>query len=108
MPYSNEDPLPEWFRKSGARRANKDSDKDGKIWQPDFSDPLYLKYWSELVAEAGRRYDGNPFLESVDISFCRLLGRRLESVHAGVSISEDAHRRLVGCIQTHAAADELR
>jgi Domain of unknown function (DUF4832)/Beta-galactosidase len=68
MPYSNQDPLPEWFRKSGAKRANKDSDKDGKIWQPDFSDPLYLKYWGELVAEAGKRYDGNPFLDSVDIS----------------------------------------
>lgn len=68
MPYSNEDSLPEWFKKSGARRANKDSDKDGKIWQPDFSDPIYLKYWSELVAEAGGRYDGNPYLDSVDIS----------------------------------------
>ena len=68
MPYSNEDPLPEWFRKSGAKRANKDSDKDGKIWQPDFSDPLYFKYWSELVAEAGARYGGNPYLDSVDIS----------------------------------------
>jgi len=68
MPYSNQDPLPEWFRQSGAKRANKDSDKDGKIWQPDFSDPLYLKYWGELVAEAGKRYDGNPSLDSVDIS----------------------------------------
>jgi hypothetical protein len=68
MPYSNQDPLPEWFRKSGAKRANKDSDKDGKIWQPDFSDPLYLKYWGELVGEAGKRYDGNPYLDSVDIS----------------------------------------
>jgi hypothetical protein len=68
MPYSNEDPLPEWYRKSGAKRLNQDSDKDGKIWQPDFSDPLYLKYWSELVAEAGARYDGNPYLDSVDIS----------------------------------------
>jgi Domain of unknown function (DUF4832)/Beta-galactosidase len=68
MPYSNKDPLPEWYRKSGAKRANQDSDKDGKIWQPDFSDPLYLKYWGELVAEAGRRYDGNPYLDSVDIS----------------------------------------
>jgi Domain of unknown function (DUF4832)/Beta-galactosidase len=68
MPYSNEDPLPEWFKKSGAKRANKDSDNDGKIWQPEFSDPLYLKYWSELVAEAGVRYDGNPYLGSVDIS----------------------------------------
>jgi len=68
MPYSNEDPLPEWYRKSGAKRANQDSDKDGKIWQPDFSDPLFLKYWGELVSEAGARYDGNPYLDTVDIS----------------------------------------
>lgn len=68
MPYSNQDPLPEWYRNSGARRANKPEDKDGKIWQPDFSDPLFLKYWGELVAEAGKRYDGNPYLDTVDIS----------------------------------------
>ena len=68
MPYSNQDPLPAWYRNSGARRANKPADKDGEIWQPDFSDPLFFKYWGELVAEAGKRYDGNPFLDSVDIS----------------------------------------
>jgi Domain of unknown function (DUF4832) len=68
MPYSNQDPLPAWYRDSGARRANKAEDKDGKIWQPDFTDPLFLKYWGELVAEAGKRYDGNPTLDSVDIS----------------------------------------
>ena len=44
MPYSNQDPLPAWYRNSGARRANKPTDKDGEIWQPDFSDPLFLKY----------------------------------------------------------------
>jgi hypothetical protein len=68
MPYSNEDPLPDWYRNSGAKRANKDSDKDGKIWQPDFSEPLFLKYWGKLVEEAGARYDGNPYLDTVDIS----------------------------------------
>ncbi len=68
MPYSDHDPLPAWYRNSGARRANKAEDKDGNIWQPDFSDPLYLKYWGELVAEAGKRYDGNPTLDSIDIS----------------------------------------
>jgi len=68
MPYSNKDPLPAWYAPTGARRANKPSDKDGNIWQPDFSDPIYLKLWGELVAEAGRRYDGNPYLDSVDIS----------------------------------------
>lgn len=68
MPYSDKDPLPAWYRNSGARRANKSTDKDGDIWQPDFSDPLFLKDWGELVAEAGKRYDGNPYLDSVDIS----------------------------------------
>src|SRR3954469_14480134 len=68
MPYSNRDPLPGWYASTGARRANKPADKDGSIWQPDFSDPLFLKLWGELVAAAGKRYDGNPYLDSVDIS----------------------------------------
>jgi Beta-galactosidase len=68
MPYDEGDPLPEWYRNSGARRANKPTDKDGSTWQPDFSDPLYLKYWGELVANAGKRYDGNPDLDTVDVS----------------------------------------
>ncbi len=68
MPYDQKHPLPEWYRNSGARRANKPSDQDGNIWQPDFTDPLYLKYWGEVVAAAGARYDGHPDLDSVDIS----------------------------------------
>ncbi len=68
MPYDPEHPLPEWYRNSGARRANRPADKDGNIWQPDFTDPLYLKYWGELAAAAGARYDGHPDLDSVDIS----------------------------------------
>jgi len=68
MPYDEEHPLPEWYRQSGAKRANKTNDKDGKVWQPDFADPLYLRYWGELVAAAGARYDGHPYLDSVDIS----------------------------------------
>src|SRR6266576_3236753 len=63
MPYDEEHPLPEWYRNSGARRANKATDKDGKIWQPDFSDPDYMKFWSTVVAQAGARYDGHPFLD---------------------------------------------
>ena len=68
MPYDEKHPLPEWYRKSGARRANQPTDKDGETWQPDFADPLYLKYWGAVVAEAGQRYDGHPDLDSVDIS----------------------------------------
>jgi hypothetical protein len=68
MPYDQSNALPEWYRKSGARRANKPGDKDGKIWSPDADDPLYFKYWSALIYEAGRRYDGHPYLDAVDIS----------------------------------------
>lgn len=68
MPYDPKHQLPEWYRNSGARRANTDSSKDGKIWQPDFSDPLFYKHWSALVEEAGQRYDGNPDIDTVDIS----------------------------------------
>ncbi|MGO8732054.1 MAG: DUF4832 domain-containing protein [Terriglobia bacterium] len=68
MPYDQGHPLPEWYRNSGARRANRPTDHDGSIWQPDFTDPIYLKYWGELVAAAGARYDGHPYLDSVDVS----------------------------------------
>ncbi len=68
MPYDQGHPLPEWYQNSGARRINKPGDPDGKIWQPDAEDPLYAKYWGALVAGAGARYDGHPFLDSVDIS----------------------------------------
>jgi len=68
MPYDQKSPMPEWYRKSGARRANRDTDADGKIWSPDADDPLYSKLWSALVSELGRRYDGHPDLDSVDVS----------------------------------------
>lgn len=65
MPYDQKHPLPEWYRKSGAKRVNAESQP---IWEPDFADPLYLKHWSDLVRAAGKRYDGDPRLEAVDIS----------------------------------------
>ena len=68
MPYDERDPLPQWYRDSGARRINKPTDKDGNIWSPDSADPLYYKFWTTLVREAARRYDGNPYLDAVDIA----------------------------------------
>ena len=68
MPYDEHHALPAWYQTSGARRANKPGDKDGAIWSPDSSDPLYVKQWGEVVARAGERYDGHPYLDSVDVS----------------------------------------
>jgi hypothetical protein len=68
MPYDDKHPLPDWYIHSGARRANKAEDKDGVIWSPDSADPLYTKLWSAIISEMGRRYDGHPDLNHVDIS----------------------------------------
>ncbi len=68
MPYDQSHPLPEWYRNSGARRANKPGDADGAIWSPDADDPAYAKRWGDFVAAAGRRYNGHPGVNAVDIS----------------------------------------
>jgi hypothetical protein len=68
MPYDQSHPLPEWYRNSGARRANKAEDRDGTVWSPDSADPRYIERWSALIRVAGRRYDGHPDLNAVDIS----------------------------------------
>lgn len=68
MPYDPKSPLPEWYRNSTARRANKPEDKDGAIWSPDSDDPYYITRWSALVRKLGERYDGHPDLDTVDIS----------------------------------------
>ena len=65
MPYDQKHPLPVWYQKSGAKRANA---AGAPIWEPDFSDPLYLRYWGALVKRAGQRFDGHPDLDTVDIS----------------------------------------
>jgi len=68
MPYDQSHPLPEWYRNSGARRANKAEDSDGRVWSPDANDPLYAQRWGALVAAAGKRYNGHPDIDAVDIS----------------------------------------
>ncbi len=65
MPYDQKHPLPVWYQQSGAKRMNQAGDK---IWEPDFSDPLYLRHWGDLVRDAGKRYDGDVRLDAVDIS----------------------------------------
>jgi Domain of unknown function (DUF4832) len=52
----------------GSTSCEQSERQDGIVWQPDFGDPFYLKYWGELVAAAGVRYDGHPYLDSVDVS----------------------------------------
>ena len=68
MPYDQSHPLPEWYRNSGARRANKAEDSDGQVWSPDADDSRYEKRWGAFVAAAGTRYNGHPGVNAIDVS----------------------------------------
>jgi hypothetical protein len=37
------------------------------VWQPDYNDPKFVEYWGDLIRAFGRRYDGHPWLETVDL-----------------------------------------
>ncbi len=112
MPYAGQEgsiePLPAWYRNSGARRANKPTDKDGEVWQPDFGDPLYLKYWGELVAAAGERYDGNPYLDSVDISSIGYWGEGWSPYMPAFSVQKQLIDIWLKAFPHTRVADELR
>jgi hypothetical protein len=89
MPFSNEDPLPEWYRKSGGKRANQDFDKDGNIWQPDFSDRCTLSTGESWLRKPGRDTTGIR-IWTAWIFRRWAIGEKAGALHASISLSEGA------------------
>jgi hypothetical protein len=60
--------VPGWFRNKGAKGAvtNVGRGENMTYWLPDYTDPLYIKYWTRITAELAARYDGHRDLEFVD------------------------------------------
>ncbi len=62
---------PEWVHRAGAKGINYDYGKgpnaDGKLWAPVYDDPIFLEKLGKFLAEAGKRYDGNPNVEFIDV-----------------------------------------
>jgi hypothetical protein len=57
--------VPDWFRKlAGDESAKKMRTK----WRTDPEEPLYVRHFTKMIRELGRRYDGHPDLELVDVS----------------------------------------
>jgi hypothetical protein len=66
-PYGTEtdNDVPDWYRRLvGA--------EEGKLpvrkWRTDPENPGYVQYFGGMIRQLGMRYDGNPDLESVDVS----------------------------------------
>lgn len=65
--------VPAWLKEAGCR-GTEFNYGGRKHWVPDFADPLFQKPHFRLIRELGRRYDGHPDLDLVDIGSVGLWG----------------------------------
>lgn len=53
---------PKWVRDKGAKGYDCKN-----AWQPDYADPIFLYYLEKFMAEFGRKFNGHPLVEFVDV-----------------------------------------
>jgi hypothetical protein len=74
MPYAT----PEWVKKAGAKgtfyQYRKGPTPQGKSWDPDFGDPIFLQKLDQFLSVMAARYDGNPNVAFIDIGSYGLWG----------------------------------
>ena len=62
---------PKWVQEAGAKGTDFDFGKGpragGRLWDPDYLDPVFLQKLDNFVAALARRYDGNPNVAFIDI-----------------------------------------
>ncbi|HEX5555294.1 MAG TPA: DUF4832 domain-containing protein [Chitinophagaceae bacterium] len=64
--------VPSWYR---AMAGDKNEWlPEGEGWRVDAEDPRYAHYFGKMITELAKRYDGNPDLESVDLSIVGFWG----------------------------------
>ena len=65
--------VPAWLKEQGCRGVEF-TYGGRKHWVPDFADSLFQRTHGRLIGELGRRYDGHPDLDLVDIGSVGLWG----------------------------------
>ncbi len=62
---------PKWVQDAGAKGVDFNFGKgpapDGKLWDPDYLDPVFLAKLENFLAAMARRYDGNPNVAFIDV-----------------------------------------
>lgn len=74
-PYGNgkEKDVPAWYRKMvGDKEEWLPEGRKG--WRVDAEDPRYAQYFGGFISELGKRYDGHPGLEAMDLSIVGFWG----------------------------------
>ena len=63
-PYGADNDVPAWYRKLESTSASLPE----KSWRVDANNPNYAGRFGGMIRELGKRYDGNPDLELVDVA----------------------------------------
>lgn len=67
--------VPQWLKDKGCRGFEYQySDQGPRHWVPDMDDPIFQAAHFRLIRELGKRYDGHPDLDLVDIGSVGLWG----------------------------------
>lgn len=64
---------PLWLREAGCKGSEVEY-SGSKHWLPDFTDPSFREKQGRLIRELGKRYDGHPALDTLDIGTVGLWG----------------------------------
>jgi hypothetical protein len=74
LPYAT----PEWVKKAGAKGTfyeyGRGPTPQGKSWDPDFGDPVFLGKLDHFLSAMAVRYDGNPSVAFIDVGSYGLWG----------------------------------
>jgi len=87
--------VPDWFRKIVGDNEPYADDR----WAVSGDNPLYIQHFGGFIRELGKRYDGHPGLETVDVAIIGPWGEgggtyklKTESIHALINAYTDTFR----------------
>lgn len=60
--------VPEWYRKMVGPKTEYKYNNPVNKWMVDAEDPRYAQYFGGMIRALGKKYDGHPSLEAVDLS----------------------------------------
>lgn len=69
---NDETDVPAWYRTMVGNRQ--EWIPEGTGWRVDAEDPRYAQYFGKMITELGKRYDGHPDFEAVDMSIVGFWG----------------------------------
>ena len=65
---SGDNDVPSWYREMVGKNAEWKDNNPVNKWLVDPEDARYVEYYGRFIEELGKRYDGHPSLEAVDLA----------------------------------------